>query len=33
MADTQKASNPMGMYLGMAALLVIIVAALWFYSH
>ena len=33
MAETHKASNPTGMYLGMAALMVIVVAALWFYSH
>jgi hypothetical protein len=33
MAETHKASSPTGMYLSMAALMAIVVAALWFYSH
>lgn len=33
MAETHNTSSPTGMYLGMTALIVIVLAALWFYSH
>jgi hypothetical protein len=33
MAEPQKTSSPTSMYVGAAVLIVIIVAALWFYSH
>lgn len=32
MAETQKASST-GMYIGAAVIIVIAIAALWFYSH